>query len=1106
MAINEIASTALESPAAELAAAALRRRVDPGATYRLQLHAQFDFDRAAAIAPYLRALGVTHVYASPILQARAGSEHGYDVCDHDQIDRGLGGAAGFARLSDSLAAAGLALLLDVVPNHMSTDTSNPWWHDVLENGPNSPYAHYFDIDWHPVKTELANKVLLPILGKQYGEVLEAGELRIEHHDGGFTLRYFDNVLPLGPKTAIPLLTNRREVLEATLADDCDSLNEFQSIVTALEHLPSQNATWPEAIAERQREKEVIKRRLRDLEASSATVAQFVARNVELCNGTADDPASFDQLDAIISAQAYRLSNWRAATDEINYRRFFDINSLAAVSMELPEVFRRTHRVLFELVARGQVAGLRIDHIDGLFAPEQYLWRLQWAYLAVLAELRRQRHGAPAFGDVPDAPATTAPRAPLIEADKQSLDEACALLGFPRPEAADLTAIYGADAAPATLPRASDAAAESSPLDKLDPDTVAAEAQSAVAGANGTTAEVSQPLDLADHHLPLFVVVEKILGPHEPLPPTWPVAGTTGYDFMHQVGGQFLDPQGWKSIVQFYRRAVGEARTFDEVVRDSKRLILRSAMASELQMLAHQLNRISEQHRRSRDFTLNVLRYALREILMCFPVYRIYPNPRGVGDRDRHFVNLAAALAKRRNPDTDWAVFDFIRDVLLLNHPPGLTDPQRRDREHFAGRFQQVTSPVMGKGFEDTAYYVYCPLVSVNEVGGEPQSPVVTPAAFHDVNARRCHTFPWAMLASTTHDSKRSEDVRARLHVLSELPQAWRNHVNRWFRTNRVKRSEIDGQPAPSRNDEYLFYQSLLGIWPLEPPDEAQQAELVARLQRYMEKATHEAKQHTSWINPNERYDRAVRDFVAATLEPSPGNRFLAQFRDFHAAVAAWGLVNSLGQLVLKLTSPGVPDLYQGQELWDFSLVDPDNRRPVDFELRRRLLADINRAVADAAGLRALAAELATSLADPRTKLFVTSRLLERRRRTADLFVTGEYRAVDVTGPAAEHVIAFARIEKPDGVNTGQRAARVVLVVVPRFLVRLTQSAGAVHIAPPPKAFDPALWGDTSLDGAALGEVELENVFTSERVRAGASVPVAQQLCTFPVAVLASVES
>jgi (1->4)-alpha-D-glucan 1-alpha-D-glucosylmutase len=673
--VASVEQAAAESVGTELVAQNPRVLQTPGATYRLQMHAEFDFDRAAAIVPYLRQLGVTHVYSSPIFQARPGSEHGYDVCDHEQIDRGLGGSEGFARLTAALAEAGLALLLDVVPNHMSTDTANPWWNDLLENGPNSPYARYFDIDWRPIKAELQNKVLLPLLGKQYGDVLEAGELRIEHHDGGFTLRYFDNVLPLGPTTAIPLLTARREVLETALADDRDALNEYQSIITALEHLPPQTATWPEAVAERQREKEVIKRRLRDLEASSPIVAQFVARNVEICNGTPGDVASFDQLDAIISAQAYRLSYWRAASDEINYRRFFDINALAAVCMELPEVFHRTHRLLFELLARGDVSGLRIDHIDGLFAPEQYLWRLQWAFLAVQGE--------------------SAPRPRQIEL----LSEACTRLKFPLPTESDLLAIFG----PEPLTPAPTAAEEQATKN-------GAASESADESAAAVKAEIctAPSLDLGDHYLPLYVAVEKILGPHEPLPPTWPVAGTTGYDFMHEIGGLFLDAEGWKSIVQFYRRAIGETREFDEVVRDSKRLILRSAMASELQMLAHQLNRISEQHRHTRDFTLNMLRYALREILMCFPVYRVYPSPRGIAERDRHFVNLAVALAKRRNPDTDWGVFDFVRDVLLMNHPEGLAEEQIRRREEFAGRFQQVTSPVMGKGFEDTAFYIYCP--------------------------------------------------------------------------------------------------------------------------------------------------------------------------------------------------------------------------------------------------------------------------------------------------------------------------------------------------------------------------------------------------------------
>ncbi len=886
--------------------------------------------------PYLHALGITHVYASPYLKARPGSDHGYDVCGHDELNPELGGADGYAALVQALRDHRTGQILDVVPNHMSTCDENAWWHDVLENGMISPFATFFDIDWHPVKTELANKVLIPILGQQYGEVLESGQLRIEHREGGFFLRYYDHVLPLEPKTTVPMLVHRIEELRSRLGEDAPAMEEFESVLTSLEHLPPQTATSPEAVVERHREKEVIKRRLRDLEATSPEIREYIDWNLDDFNGTTDDPASFDRLDAILNAKPYRLSYWRVASDEINFRRFFDINELAALCMESPAVFWRTHGLVTRLAAQGDVAGLRIDHIDGLYAPEQYLWRLQWTYLAELARAawerlatfdesgdpgrnEGERNGARETADRNDRATPGASEAGTTWAGSSTngrnwqtdgptiLLELCRRLELPLPEGPDWAAVFGPHA--------------SAPVEAIE-------------GMRASAAERSP-----QGRLPLYVLVEKILGPNEPLPESWPVAGTTGYDFIADAGGLLIDPAGLKQLTKHYGRFSGQTRDFDSVVRECKSSILRVAMASELQMLAHRLNRISEHHRRTRDFTLNMLRYALREILVCFPVYRVYPGPAGVSERDRRFVHSAVALAKRRNPAVDLAVFDFIRDVLLLEHPPGISEEARREREEFAGKFQQVTSPVMAKGVEDTAFYVYFPLLSTNEVGCDPRHGVTTPAAFHEHNLDRQQYRPFSMLASSTHDSKRSEDVRARLDVLSEIPHEWRGAVNRWSRLNRRKRREVDGLPAPSRNDEYLFYQSLLGIWPCGPVDVAGHAELVGRLQSYMEKATREAKQRTSWINPNQAYDHAVREFVAAALEDRPDNKFLADFRQFHAEIADYGLYNALSQLVLKLMSPGVPDIYQGQELWDFSLVDPDSRRPIDFNLRRRLLDD-----------------------------------------------------------------------------------------------------------------------------------------------------------------------
>ncbi len=1059
------------------------RRTAPLATYRLQFNGQFTLLDGAAVAPYLAELGVSHVYASPYLRARPGSGHGYDVCDPTVINPELGGDAGHAALVAALRQAGLGQILDVVPNHMSASSFNPWWMDVLENGPSSPYSGFFDIDWVPVKDELAHKVLLPILGQQYGEVLESGQLMLVHADGGFFVRYFEHTLPLGPRSTLPLLSFHLEELRQTLGPTSDDCLEYESILTSIENLPPQTENLPELLAVRQREKEVIKRRLRDLESRAPAVAEAIARSVAVWNGVCGDPASFDQLDMLLRAQAYRLCYWRAASDEINYRRFFDINELAAVCTEAPVVFRRVHELVGRLLAAGTVRGLRIDHIDGLYAPEAYLFRLQWLYLVELIRAEVQQHLSPESTDSPPTEGASPPEPLAPQQIAAVLGQVCEQLGLPRPQEDDLAAVLGIDA---IGPSATDSDSLSAAVDHL-----LDAADKATAGSDATSS-------LLVHETPLYVVVEKILGPDEPLPESWPTAGTSGYDFLKALGGLLIDHDGAQEIKRNYDRFVGETMDFEAIAYACKQQILRVSMASELQMLAHRLNRISEQHRRTRDFTLNSLRYALREILANFPVYRTYPGPAGVSERDRRFVQHAVARAKRRNPAIDFAVFDFIREVLLLEHPAGLTPQEIAERDTFAGRFQQVTSPVMAKGVEDTTFYVYCPLISANEVGGEPRSPACSIADFHRENADRQAHKPLALLATSTHDTKRSEDVRARISVLSEMPGRWKQAVNRWARNNRRHVHEVDGLPAPSRNDEYVFYQTLVGVWPLTPPDESQLAELTARLQQYMEKATREAKQRTSWVNPNAAYDQAVRSFVAATLEPGKKNRFLADFREFHEQVVDFGLYSALSQTVLKLTSSGVPDIYQGQELWDFSLVDPDNRRPVDYAKRRWLLGELLAADADPESRRALAQHLAATPRDSRLKLLATWRLLSLRRTEPELFQQGDYLPLEIGGEPSPHLVAFARRLAPPG-----RPTKLMVVVVPRFFAQLLNDQSRA----PGQSWFPfpeSVWGSAAIHLPADFVGSLTNLFTGDKLSASAgSLSAAELLREFPVAVLVS---
>jgi (1->4)-alpha-D-glucan 1-alpha-D-glucosylmutase len=1044
---------------------------EPDATYRVQFDAgHFTFRDAADVIPYLNELGVSHVYASPCLKARSGSAHGYAIVDYTVLNPDLGGRQGFEDMVATLQSHGMGQILDFVPNHMSAAPGeNPWWDDVLENGPSSPYSRFFDVDWRPLKEELRNKVLLPVLGQQFGRALEAGELVLQYGEGAFFIKYYDTRLPLDPRTYATPLTDRLDELRESMPDDSDDLRELESILTAIDYLPERTETGADRVEERQREKEVIKSRLRRLTRSSPPIADFIDRNVREFNGTAGRPATFDRLEELLDAQAYRLAHWKAAADEINYRRFFDINDLAAVSMEDPDAFEESHRLVLDLLASGKAAGLRIDHIDGLFDPLEYLWRLQWGYVRALgAKVHEQlRARVPVTPDgfvEPGEPGEEGPEWEEIE--PRFLDAAWERLRGTRPER-----VFPMVALANKMPDMHDAAG----FGAQDP-----------AAHDGPWSE-----------LPLYIVVEKILGPEEPLPSEWPVAGTTGYDFLNFVGGLFVEPRGLAELTKVYHRFTGEKTGFDHVAHRAKLLILRAAMASDLQLLAHRLNRISERHRSCRDFTMNTLRAALREILACFPVYRTYIGPRGLSDRDREVLDRAVRQAKRRLPTVDAAVFDFIRGVLLLEQPPDLDEAGRREREFFVGRFQQVTSPVTAKGVEDTAFYRYVPLCSLNEVGGEPDHAAVTVDEFHQENGARQRERPGSLLCTSSHDTKRSEDVRARINVLSEVPRMWRTALGRWARLNRRHRREVDGEPAPSRNDEYLFYQTLLGAWPLDPPDEETHGRLIERLTAYMEKATHEAKRHTSWISPDPDYDVAVREFVAAVLDRGPKNRFLGEFQTFHEKTVDWGLYTALSQAFLKLTSPGVPDVYQGQELWDFSLVDPDNRRPVDYGLRRELLDDLSGRVAPGDDARlATARELAASPRDHRLKLFVTWQTLRFRRRHAGLFRTGRYVPLEAEGSRARLVCGFAW--QSDAAGDGSPA--VAIVVAPRLLAQLClpreQDGGP---APPVGA---SVWEDTQLRVPADTPWPLRNLLTGQQVSFDRpSLPLAAALSDFPLALL-----
>jgi (1->4)-alpha-D-glucan 1-alpha-D-glucosylmutase len=884
----------------------------PRCTYRLQFNRQFRFEDARAITPYLDQLGVSDAYASPYFQARAESLHGYDITDHNKLNAAIGTRQDYDRWIAELQAHRMGQLLDFVPNHMGIgEPQNQWWMDVLENGRSSLHAPYFDIDWHPLKSDLQDKVLLPILGDQYGRVLERGELKVRFEAGAFFLSYYKHRLPIAPGTYRYILELARQNLEADKEEDFYA--ELQSILTALEYLPKRTETDPRRIAERTREKEIIKRRLERRMEEAPQVRKAIEKAIVQINGRPGDPRSFDTLDELLNAQSYRLAFWRVAAEEINYRRFFDINDLAAIRMELPEVFEATHPLLLELVRQGALTGLRIDHPDGLYLPQEYFEKLQ---------------------------------------------QRCAeVLGILLPK--DGRAIY--------------------------------------------------------------MIIEKILTSGEKLPKDWPIHGTTGYDFANQVTQLLVDSSAEAVMTNTLRRFIGHSLHFGHLVYAKKRQVMRLSLANDVNVLGNMADRLSERNRWFRDFTLQALARAVQETIACFPVYRTYLAPgRPVSHEDQQVVERAISAAKRRNPGIEISVFNFLRDILLFRFPENLDEQGRAEHTQFVLKFQQYTGPIMAKGLEDTVFYIFNRLPALNEVGGEPQHFGISPAAFHERNQERQRDWPAALLTTSTHDTKRSEDVRARMVAISEIPVLWRRSVQRWRTSNRRWKKQIEESEAPDLNEEYLLYQTLLGSWPIDAHGRAEPEagpEYVERIQAYMTKALNEAKMNTSWVQPNEGWLGATREFVAKILEPSAKNRFLHTFFPVVEEIARLGAINSLTQTLLKFTSPGVPDIYQGNEIWDFSLVDPDNRRPVDYQKRQAMLETL---------VKADAGELWQNWPDGRIKMFLTQRLLLFRKQHENIFRHGSYVPLTVSGSLADSCVSFAR----------EFQGRWIAVIAPRVSSRV----------------------------------------------------------------------
>lgn len=843
----------------------------PRATYRLQLNKEFGFDRAAALAPYLAGLGVSHVYCSPYLRARPGSMHGYDIISHTELNPELGDALAFERMCRRFRDHGLGQILDFVPNHMGVGgADNPWWLDVLEWGPDSEFAGWFDIDWDSDHTYLQGKLLVPFLGEQYGTALQAGALRLKFDQGAGSLAvwaYGSHKLPVNPFHYGRILGAAHPELER-LGDAFANL-----------------ASWRLQIA---RAASDLKAELARAAGENAGIAAAIEAAVRRFDGDGGDLQSWSSLDSLIRDQHWRIAHFLVAADDINYRRFFNINDLAGIRMELPQLFDHAHSLLFRLLDEGVLDGIRLDHVDGLLDPKGYCRRL-----------REQ-----------------APR-------------------------------------------------------------------------------------------PFYLVVEKILAPHESLREDWDVEGTTGYEFANLLAGLLNDPAGEEVLGAFYADFTGEQGPFADIVRKCRMRIMEHEMASELNVLAREAARVARSNPRTADFTKNVLQRALKEVIAVFPVYRTYVDGQSPPtDADRRDIDWAIAKARRNGRTLDASVFDFLSRLLTCDL---VALPQsgfsRVQVVRVAMRAQQYSGPVMAKGLEDTALYRYNRMLALNEVGGRPDQFSVTPAAFHRANAQRARRMPHAMLATSTHDTKRGEDARARLAVLSEIPDEWTQQVRLWSRMLRARSAGAPEEAPPDRNDEYAFYQMLLGAWPPDlcagEIDPARMDAFRHRVEGAMTKAMREAKIHTSWAAPNGAYEDAVMDFIRYALDTTRSNMFLDSFSAFQRRVAPLGVRNSLIQTVLKLTVPGMPDLYQGAELWDFSLVDPDNRRPVDYGARETILEAEGTGPADPA-------LLLENWQDGRIKLSLTAGLLGLRRQWPRLFSHGSYEPLSAAGPEAERICAFLR--------------------------------------------------------------------------------------------------
>lgn len=921
----------------------------PTATYRIQFNAQFKFEDARAIVAYLASLGISDLYASPIFKARSGSTHGYDVTDPTQLNPELGTPEDFENLTGELQQRDMGWLQDIVPNHMAYDTSNQYLMDILEHGPDSEYVDYFDVCWNLPFADDKERLLAPLLGNFYGAALENGEIQLQYDASGLTVNYYALKLPLKLESYAKFLTHNLGSLTRSLGRNHPDFIKLLGILYLLKSVPSEAAG-------KQRRDQVafIKGLLWELYTSNDSVKEFIDENIQVFNGEPGNSESYNLLDNLLDEQFYRLAFWKVGAEEMNYRRFFTVNELISVKIESLKVFNNTHSLIFQLVEAGKFTGLRIDHIDGLYHPVEYIDRL------------REK-----LGDV-------------------------------------------------------------------------------------------------------YITVEKILEAHEALPIDWQVQGTSGYDFLNYVNGIFCCQENKPALDRLYQSFTGLSKSFDDLSREKKHLIIDRNLSGDVDNLAMLLKNISQRYRYGNDFTLNGLKRAVGEVLTLFPIYRTYITADGISDHDRACVESVIRTAKEHMPMLINEM-NFIEKLLLLEFEDTLTQAEKDQWLYFVMRLQQYTGPLMAKGVEDTTLYVYNRLLSLNEVGGNPGQFGVSAAEFHAYNQRQRSDWQYTMNTTATHDTKRGEDMRARLNVLSELPDEWAQQVKTWSELTQTYKRDRNGQAMPSRNDEYFFFQTIVGAFPFQ---ESERSHFTDRVKEYLTKAIREAKVHTAWLRPDNEYEEACTAFVESVLSSPESGEFFQQFLPFQQRVAYYGMFNSLSQTLLKLAAPGVPDFYQGTELWELSLVDPDNRRPVDFDQRRSYLETMQ-AQPDRL---ALIQELLASKTDGRIKLFLTAQALKARANRRDLFLEGDYQPLEVSGTHSDHIIAFAR----------QYEGQMAVAIAPRFLTRLIQP-GADPLG--------AVWQDTQIHLPTGSSTTWRNVLTDQTLQTSGTVAIANAFQHFPVALL-----